>query len=69
MDAESQLLQLLTNEFHVDLAEGIYGYFGIEPDLIENFTTSLKDKLDTEWHRKSNKWTNEMIHKATPKYL
>jgi hypothetical protein len=62
MDAESQLLQLLTNEFHVDLAEGIYGYFGIEPNLIEDLTTSLKDRLDTEWHRKNSGLTHMDIH-------
>jgi hypothetical protein len=62
MDAESQLLQLLTNEFHVDLAEGIYGYFGIEPNLIENFTTGLKHKLDTEFCRKSSGLTHMDIH-------
>jgi hypothetical protein len=62
MDAESQLIEMLDNEFQLEIVKHMYEDFGFHPNLIENLTTSFKDRLDTEFHRKVSGLTHMDIH-------
>jgi hypothetical protein len=65
MNAEKELGRMLNDEFESDVFRELFGFVENDEELIRVAT----DRLDNEWFRKSNKWTHEMIHKATPKYL
>jgi hypothetical protein len=62
MDAESQLIEMLDNEFQLEIANHIYEDFGYHPNIVEDLVTGLKHKLDTEFHRKSSGFTHMDIH-------
>ncbi len=69
MNAEKELDKLLNYEFESEVLKEALRFVEYDEDVTRKFIRVAADRLNNEWLRKSNKWTNEMIHKATPKYL
>ena len=62
MNAESKLMEMLDNEFQLEIVKHIYEDFVCHPNIVQNLVTGLKHKLDTEFHRKSIGLTHMDIH-------
>ena len=65
MDAEKTLTELLNNELMGEVLKEVCLELEFEEDTDEFFNI-VNDRLISEWYRKSNRWTNEMIHNFPP---
>jgi hypothetical protein len=62
MDAESQLLSMMSNDLYAEAYKETLEDFGFELNLVQDLVTGLKHKLDTEFHRKVSGLTHMDIH-------
>ncbi len=69
MNAEKELDKLLNDEFESEVLKEVLRFVECDEDITRKLIRDAADRLNNEWFRKSNKWTHEMIHNATPKYL
>jgi hypothetical protein len=65
MDAESLLSDLLNNELHVEILEGLCEKLGVDEPTVKKITENVACRLECEWFRKYNGWNNEKIHGKT----
>lgn len=69
MNAEKELDRLLNDEFESEVLKEALEFVKYDEDVTRKLIRNAAYRLNNEWVRKSNKWTNEMIHNVTPKYL
>ena len=69
MNAEKELGRMLNDEFESEVLKEALRFVEYDEDVTRKFIRVATDRLDNEWFRKSSKWTHEMIHNVTPKYL
>ena len=62
MNAEKELDKLLNDEFESEVLKEALRFVEYDEDVTRKFIRVATDRIDNEWVRKSNKWTNEMIH-------
>ena len=62
MDSESQLISMMSNDLYAEVYKETLEDFGFELNLVQDMVTSLKDRLDTEFHRKTSGLTHGDIH-------
>jgi sugar/nucleoside kinase (ribokinase family) len=62
MDAESQLISMMSNDFFVETYKETLEDFGLELNLVQDMVTSLNHRIYTELHRKSSGLTHGDIH-------
>jgi hypothetical protein len=63
MNAEKELDKLLNDEFESEVLKEALRFVEYDEDVTRKFIRVATDRLNNEWVRKSNKWTNEIIHK------
>jgi hypothetical protein len=68
MDAEKTLSRMLNDEFEVEVLKEVFESMEYDEDITRKFIRDTTYRLNNEWVRKSNRWTNEMVHKS-PSYL
>jgi hypothetical protein len=66
MNAEKELDKLLNDEFELEVLKELYEFMNNDEDITRKLIRDAADKLDNEWVRKSNKWTNKLVHNVTP---
>jgi hypothetical protein len=64
MNAEKTIDKLLNDEFGDEVLKEALRFVEYDEDITRKLIRDAIDRLDNEWVRKSNKWTNEMIHKS-----
>jgi hypothetical protein len=64
MDAEKILSRMLNDEFESEVLKESLEFVKYDEDITRKFIRDATYRLNNEWVRKSNKWTNEMIHKS-----
>jgi hypothetical protein len=64
MNAEKTIDKLLNDEFGDKVLKEALRFVEYDEDITRKLIRDAIDRLDNEWVRKSNKWTNEMIHKS-----
>jgi hypothetical protein len=62
MDAEKTLSRMLNDEFEVEVLKEVFESMEYDEDITRKFIRDTTYRLNNEWVRKSNRWTNEMIH-------
>lgn len=62
MNAESLLSDILNNEFLVEMSKGVYEHLGYDEPTVSKLTENMACRLENEWYRKYNGWTNEKVH-------
>jgi hypothetical protein len=62
MNAEKELDKLLNDEFESEVLKEALRFVEYDEDVTRKFIRVATDRLNNEWVRKSNKWTNEIIH-------
>lgn len=62
MDAEKLLSDLLNNELLVEMSKGLYEDLGYDEPTVSGLTKKMADRLESEWYRKYNGWSNEKVH-------
>jgi hypothetical protein len=62
MNAEKELDKLLNYEFESEVLKEALRFVEYDEDVTRKFIRVAADRLNNEWVRKSNKWTNEIIH-------
>jgi hypothetical protein len=65
MNAEKKLDRLLNDEFEVEVLKEVFESMEYDEDITRKFIRDATYRLNNEWVRKSNRWTNEMIHKSS----
>ena len=65
MNAEKTIDKLLKGEFEVEELKELYEFMKNDEDTTRKLILDAADRIDNEWVRKSNKWTNELVHNAT----
>jgi hypothetical protein len=63
MNAEKILSSMLNDEFEVEVLKEVFESMEYDEDITRKFIRNATYRLNNEWVRKSNKWTNEIIHK------
>lgn len=53
---------MLNNELLVEMSKGLYEDLGYDEPIVSELTKKMTDRLDTEWYRKHNGWSNEKVH-------
>jgi hypothetical protein len=66
MNAESLLSDWINKEFFFEISKELMEEMDFEPSLTKNMVDELNNRLENEWFRKYNEWTNEKIHGKTP---
>ena len=54
---------MLNDEFEVEVLKEVFESMEYDEDITRKFIRNATYRLNNEWVRKSNKWTNEIIHK------
>ena len=63
MNAEKTLSRMLNDEFEVEVLKEVFESMEYDEDITRKFIRDATYRLNNEWVRKSNGWTNEIIHK------
>ncbi len=64
MDAEKILSSMLNDEFENEVMKEAFEFVKYDEDITRELIRESTYRLDNGWYRKSNKWTNEMVHKS-----
>jgi hypothetical protein len=65
MNAEKTLSRMLNDEFESEVLKEALRFVEYDEDITRKLIRDAADRLNNEWVRKSNKWTNEIIHKPS----
>jgi len=65
MNAEKELDKLLNYEFESEVLKEVFESMEYDEDITRKFIRDATYRLNNEWVRKSNGWTNEMVHKPS----
>ena len=69
MNAEKELDKLLNYEFESEVLKEALRFVEYDEDITRKLIREAAYRLDNGWVRKSNGWTNEMIHKPSSSLL
>lgn len=62
MDAEKTLSRMLNDEFENEVMKEALEFVKYDEDITRELIREATYRLDNGWVRKSNGWTNEMVH-------